>query len=217
MYLHREGPAKSRRLWSMILVAAGVAAGVAACSPSGRMPRGVPVSAKPPAPTTEEVLARLEPVEKSELKDYRGGFVVNGFTISFGATVSAAVTEATGRLSALSTSLQVPSGGQAVIETTETTNSGGAVQSLVTSQTLTAGQANQLLNSMQMELRGSGTLISQQGLTSVIENTISNAAIQAKIEMTIDVHNFTQRVQTLRTALDSQMLARSLQGISLGR
>ncbi len=196
-----------------------LAIGVAACASPQSVSRPQPAAAhaKPPipAPTTEEVLASLNPLDAGEMGNVRGGFTVNGWTISFAATITAAVTEAGGRFSELSTSIALPAGGPAVVETSETSNASGALTTFATSQALTQDQAGRLFDTIQLELRTPGTSISQQGLTSVIQNTVSDAAIRSKIEATIDVHSFSSRFQTLQNSLNSRALMSRINGFGL--
>lgn len=351
---------------------------VAACSSSGRVPRGHPVveaapgqvaKVAPPAQTTREVLASLDPVESTDLDDYRGGFEVAGLNIDIGLIVSSALEQANGEMAQVSTAIsylpdgkalvettkttstptkassladtlqaaienaktistpsetpslasitqtavaeaeaslasaskdptvsvaqaamdaadtavesakgisidpvgpavaeaveatltapvethlaavgqaavkptetstastmgtaQAPvgqavvqstetsttSGGQAVIETTVATTPTSTVTREVTSQTLTQQQATELLNSVQVQVSTANSSITQQAMNTIIENSANNAELTQNVELTLNVMNFTNRMQALNSAATAQALMEQVNAFGLG-
>ena len=223
--LDRIVPTDRRCVTAAVLLALTLGA----CSSASKAPRQV-ATPKPPAPSaqatqpapsaqaTQEVLAKLETVATEDLEQTRGGFLVNGFEFSFAATIATTVAEATGRLSGLSTTLSLPSTGTALLETTaQTSTDAGAVTTLTETQHMTRDQATAFLNNLQVQVATAGTVVSQNRFQTAIQNTVDNASISHAIEMTIDVHNFTERFQSMRQALDASAIAARMRSFDLGR
>lgn len=200
-----------RRLCLAVLLATALAA----CSSTPRVARHpAPVPQPPP---TEEVLASLDSVAESDLETVRGGFEVNGLSISIGLSIAARVAEAGGGFSDVTTRLSLPSSGSGEIETSRTSNLSGAVVTQSETQQVTRQQATAFLNNLQLEVTAAGAKVTQDGLQTVIRNSLNNANISHTTELTVGIKNVLARAQSLRQSLSARDLIGRIPSFDLSR